>query len=289
MGTIEKQEPTTRRGQMDYIVQRLTQFGVRINPSSRFGRAQRALRRPDIIQPNDPDYQIALESIRDNYQLRLIVDTMDAHRESKAFKDAAKLLRKDLALPQDELKDTPGRNYQFQLYVAALCTNSGLATRHEEPDITCDVVGTAFGIAAKRLKTTDSLEANIKEAAAQIACAGHQGIIALDMTIAQNPANRRVMSTIESQLYLHLSHAQSYEMFEKHGKRIRELVDGKNVLGVWTYVSTLRLMRDRTWSHDCWSFWFDTTTNAEQAILFEQFQHWFLKGVRNLNDLTEPN
>jgi len=141
MGIIEKRGPTTRREQADYIVERLTQFGVKINPSSRIGRAQRVLRRPDIIQPDDPDYQIALELIRDNYQLRLIVDTMEAHRGSKAFKQATHLLRKDLALPQDELKDTPGRNYQFQLYVAALCTNAGLATRHEEPDVTCDMPG----------------------------------------------------------------------------------------------------------------------------------------------------
>jgi hypothetical protein len=58
------------------------------------------------------------------------------------------------------------------------------------------------------------------------------------------------------------------------------------VLGVWTYESTLRLMPDRAWSHDCWSFWFDMTKNAEEDALFEQFQKTFLKGVRNLNDLT---
>jgi hypothetical protein len=286
MGTIEQGEPTTRRRQADYIVERLTQFGVRINPSSRIGRAQRVLRRPDIIQPDDPDYQIALESIRDNYQLRLIVDTMDAHRESKAFKDAMYRLRKDLALPQNELEDTPGRNYQFQLYVAALCTNAGFPTRHEEPDVACDVDGTTFGVAAKRLKTIDSLEVNVKEAADQISNAGFPGIIALDLTIAQNPTNRRVMSAIESQWYSFLSDARSRELFKKHGDRIREVVDGKNVLGVWTYVSTLRLTLDGAWSHDCWSFWFDTTKNAEEDALFEQFQKRFLKGVPNLNDLS---
>lgn len=289
MGVTEKQEPTTRREQADYIVEHLTRIGVKINPSSRIGRAQRVLRRPEIIQPDDPDYQIALESIRDNYHLRLIVDTMEAHRESKAFNDAADILRKDLALPQDELKDTPGRNYQFQLYVAALCTNAGLPTRHEEPDITCDVDGTTFGIAAKRLKTIDSLETNVKAAADQIAGAGFSGIIALDLTIAQNPTNRRVMSAIESQWYPCLSDARSRDLFKKHGDRIRKLVDGKNVLGIWAYVSTLRLTPDRTWSHDCWSFWFDTTTNSQEDALFEQFQKGFLKGVPNLNDLTEAN
>ena len=289
MRNSERREPATRREQADYIVGRLTEFGVRIDPSSRIGRAQRVLRRPDIIQPEDPDYEFVLESIRDHYQLRLIVDTMDAHRDSKAFIDAAYLLRKDLALPQDELRDTPGRNYQFQLYVAARCTNAGLPTRHEEPDIACDVDGDTFGIAAKRLKKIDSLEANVKDAAGQIAGAGFPGIIALDLTIAQNPTNRRVMSGIEGQLYSCLSDARSRELFEKHGNPIRKLVDGKNVLGLWTYESTLRLMPEGTWSHDCWSFWFDTTTTPQEDALFEQFQKAFLKGVPNLNDLTDAS
>jgi hypothetical protein len=286
METFEKREPTSRRAQADYIVERLTQFGVRINPSSRIGQAQRALRRPGIIQTDDPNYQIVLESIRDNYQLRLIVDNMDAHRESKAFKDAMYLLRKDFALPQSKLENTPGRNYQFQLYVAALCTNAGIPTRHDEPDVVCELAGMTVGIAAKRLKTIDSLDVNVKGAADQISNAGFPGIIALDLTIAQNPTNRRMMSAIESQWYSVLSDARARELFTKYGDRIRELVDGKNVLGVWTYVSTLRLRPDRSWSHDCWSFWYDTTKNAEEHALFELFQSGFLKGVPNLNDLT---
>lgn len=289
MGTSEKQELMTRREQADYIVDRLTQFGVNLRQSSRIRRAQRALNRLDIIEHNDPDYQIVLESIRDNYQLRLIVDTMDAHRESKFFKEAMYFLRNDMALPQDDLRDTPGRNYQFQLYVAALCTNAGLSTRHEEPDITCDVEGATFGIAAKRLKTINSLEANVKKAANQIAGAGFPGIIALDLTIAQNPTNRRMVSAIESQCYSYLSDARMRELLKKHGDRIRKLVAGKNVLGVWIYVSTLRLTPEQTWSHDCWSFWFDTTKNINEIALFEQFQEGFLKGVPNLKDLTEAN
>jgi ribosomal protein L31 len=45
-------------------------------------------------------------------------------------------------------------------------------------------------------------------------------------------------------------------------------------------------MPDRTWSHDCWSFWFDKTKNAEEDALFEKFQKRFLKGVPNLDNLT---
>jgi hypothetical protein len=110
MGATVKREPQTRLEQAEYVVERLTEFAVRINPSSRIGKMLRVLRRPGIIEPEDPDYAIVLESIRDMYQLRLIVDTMGVHRQSPEFRVAADLLRKDLALPQDNLKDTPGRN-----------------------------------------------------------------------------------------------------------------------------------------------------------------------------------
>lgn len=76
--------------------------------------------------------------------------------------------------------------------------------------------------------------------------------------------------------------------FKKPGDRIRELVDGKNVLGVWTYMSTLRQMPDRTWSHDCRVLWFDTKT-AEEDALFDQCRRTFFEGVHNLRDLTEVN
>ena len=286
MGATTKREPQTRREQAEYVVERLTDFGVRINPSSRIGRMLQILRRPEIIEPDDPVYPIVLESIRDMYQLRLIVDTMDAHRESREFRVAADLLRKDLALPQDERKDTPSRNHQFQLYVAARCTNAGLPTRHEEPDVTCDVEGTMFGIAAKRLKTIGALDENVKDAANQIRRAGIPGIMALDLTLAQNPTNRRITSSLESQLYVHLSHRKYNHLFDKNAERIRQLVAGKGVLAVWVFESTLRLMKDRTWSHDCWSFWFGTTKNEKEDRLLGQFQAGFLSGEPNLIDYT---
>ena len=286
MGATPKREPQTRREQAEYVVERLADFGVRINPASRIGRMLQILRRPEIIEPDDSDYSIVLESIRDMYQLRLIVDTMDSHRESHEFRVAADLLRKDTALPQDAHKNTPGRNHQFQLYVAALCTNAGLPTRHEEPDVTCDVKGTTFGIAAKRLKTIAALDENIRDAAEQIRRAGIPGIIALDLTLAQNPTNRRITSSVESQLFVNLSHAKNNDLFNRNCDSIRRQVAGKGVLSVWVFESTLRLMEDRTWSHDCSSFWFDTTKDGMEDRLLDQFKSRFLRGVPNLVDYT---
>jgi hypothetical protein len=281
-----RREPQTRLEQAEYVVERLTDFGVRINPSSRVGRMLRTLRRPEIIEPDDLDYGVVLESIRDMYQLRLIVETMDAHWESRQFRMAANFLRKDLALPQDERKDTPGRNHQFQLYVAALCTNARVPTRHEEPDVTCVVGGTTFGIAAKRLKTIESLGENVKDAANQIRKVGIPGIIALDLTLAQNPTNRRITSSLESQFYVHRSQAKNYDFFTKYGESIRQWVAGKGTLAVWAFESTLRLMKNRTWSHDCSSFWFDTAKGTTESQFLDQFRAVFLSGVPNLIDYS---
>ena len=283
MGTTNE-EPKTRCEQAKYIVERLRDVDLRINPSSRIGRMLQILCRPETIDPDDSDYPIILESIRDMHQLRLIVDTMDAHSESQKFRNAVNFLRKDCALPQDERKDAPGRNYQFQLYVAALCTNAGIPTQHEEPDVTCVIQDTIFGIAAKRLKTIEALESNVRKAADQISRAGMPGIIALDLTLAQNPTNRRITSPLESQLYVPLSHAKSNDLFDKNGESIRQLVAGKGVLAVWTYESTLRWKEDRSWSHDCSSVWFGTTKDETEDRLLDQFRARFLSGVPNLND-----
>ncbi|CAN5415341.1 hypothetical protein BH10PLA2_BH10PLA2_34460 [soil metagenome] len=281
-----KGEPQTRREQADYIVDLLSGFGVRISPSSRIGRMQRVLNRPEVIEPDDADYEIAVESMRDMYQLRLIVDTMDAHRDSRGFRDSVNFLRKDAALPQDDHADSPGRNYQFQVYVAALCTRAGLPTWHEEPDIRCDLDGAMFGIAVKRPKTVNAMEKNIKEAADQIRLAGMPGMIAMDLTVAQNPTNRRITFSSESQLYVQMSHAKLRALFEKKGEKIRQLIAGKGVLAVWVFESSIRLMPDRKWSHDCWSLWYDTTADEAELSVLEKFRPRFLSGVPNLVDFT---
>jgi hypothetical protein len=46
------QQLWTRREQAEYVVDRLTAFGVRINPCSRIGRMLRILRRREIVEPD---------------------------------------------------------------------------------------------------------------------------------------------------------------------------------------------------------------------------------------------
>ena len=151
--TPHNREPRTRVEQAAYVVERVQSLGVRIHQASRLKLMLRTLEKGDI-ESDDGRYPIALESIRDMNQLRLIVDQMEAHRENSKFRASVEKLLKDAVLPQDGNSNTPGRDTQFELYVAAICLRAGmLPVDYDEPDITCFVEGTKFGIAAKRLKT----------------------------------------------------------------------------------------------------------------------------------------
>jgi hypothetical protein len=279
--------PKTRVEQAEYVVKRLAELGVTINPSSRIGRMLRVLRRPERIMPDDPDYSLAIESIRDMYQLRLIVDTVGAHRNDLEFRKAVNILKKDLAFPE-EGEQSPGRNYQFQLYLAALCTNAGHPTRHDEPDVQFDFEGATFGIAAKRLRTFSSLEEHLKDGADQLRRAGYPGLIALDLTIAWNPTNQRLQSPLQAQLYGYVFSAKVRTFVADYGDKIRSFVAGKGVLSILLFESILRVTPEPNWTQDLWTFWLPTTENETREILLRKLQRGFLSGVPNLVDMTEP-
>ncbi len=159
----QNREPQTRVEQAAYVVERVQSLGVRIHPASRLMLMLRTLEKGHIDY-DDRRFPIALESIRDMYQLRLIVNQMGAHRDNPKFRTSVEKLLKDAALPQDGSSNTPGRDTQFELYLAAICLRARLLpVDYDEPDITCDVEGLKFGIAAKRLKSLDRFEDRVKE------------------------------------------------------------------------------------------------------------------------------
>ena len=141
-----KREPKTRREQAEHVVERLRGFNVRINASSRIGRMLGILRRTETIEPDHPDYPIVLEFIRDMYQLRLIVDTMDAHRGSREFHMAVSLLRKDCHSRRTNARTLQAAITSSSSTSRLICTNGGIPTRHIEPsDVICDIEGGMLG------------------------------------------------------------------------------------------------------------------------------------------------
>jgi len=275
----------TRTEAAAYVIAQFRELGL--ETPSRLVEMHRVLGRGNVPF-EDPDFFTALESLRDLHQFLFIFDHLRIHSDNPQFGNEVKHLLNDSALPQHDLKNSPGRDRQFQLYLAAICQNAGLVpVGYEEPDVTCFVDGTKFGIAAKRLKSRKSrqFKNRVQEGADQLKRQGLPGIVALDLSLARNQSNRPIISQIESLMYPMIAYAKNKQLSDEHGDEIRRLVAGTGVRAVLVMESTLRLRPDRQWWHDGMLSWVPTTRDDEQADpLFEAFYNGFLKGVPNLED-----
>src|SRR5262245_51039241 len=154
MGNVDP-ENLMRRSRAEnatYVVDQVRSLGLVPHPTSRLMQMHRALNRGHV-HCDDPDFPAALEAERDLQHLGFAFDQMHAHRDKPKFRALVKRLLKDSVLPQDNRENSPGRDAQFELYLAAICQKAGLLPVDcAEPDVTCTVEGAKFGIAAKRLK-----------------------------------------------------------------------------------------------------------------------------------------
>jgi hypothetical protein len=289
--TSMQSKPQKKVERAAYIFERVESLGITISPASRLWQMLRILN-TGHIEYNDVRFPIALEAIKDMHQLGLIVDEMDAHRNDERFVANVRKMLLDAATPQDVNSNTPGRDTQFELYLAAIALRAGMSpVEYEEPDVTCNVEGIKFGIAAKRLKSLDRFEERVKQGAKQIRRANFPGIIACDLTIARNPENRPITSSIQSQLSILTGMAKNRQLFERHEQNIHKWVANAGVRALLVFEFTYRVSPgSNSWIHEGMMCWFPTTENNESAASeLSAFQRQFLKGIPNLNDLTEAS
>ena len=274
----------TRTEAAAYVIAQFRELGV--EPPFRVAEMHRVLSRGNVPF-DDPDFLTALESLRDLHQLMFIFEQLHTHRDNPRFQKVVEHLLNDSVLPQYD-KDSPGRDRQFELYLAAICQNAGLVpVDFEEPDITCFIDGTEFGIAAKRLKSRkpSQLEKHVRKGADQLRQQGLPGIVALELSLSRNQSNRPIISQIRSQMHLMIADAKNRQFRDKHGDAIRGWVADTGVRAVLVIETTLRLRPDRQWWHDGMLSWVPATLDDEQPEpLFKAFYDGFLKGVPNLED-----
>ena len=281
-------EPETYAERADYVVNKLKSLGVSVAPSSRLMQMKKVLE-AGYIDYHDARFPIAIESMRDMYQLQLIVEQMASHQENEKFLESAQKLLKDNSVPHNSGAHTPGRDTQFELYLAAVCLRAGMLVDYEEPDVNFVADGTKFAIAAKRLKNIDRFEDRTKYAIRQVQETGRPGIVALDLSLAWNPTNRPITSVLQSQLLPMISDTRNRQLFGRFQDKIERWVNGTHVRAVLAFEFTLRVNKDNSgWIHDGWTFWFPTTAghdNAETEL--KVIQRSFLSGIPNLNNLSK--
>lgn len=287
MPTFDRQ---TRASNATWVIEQVRELGLNPHPSSRLMRMCRTLNR-GFVAYEEKDFSIALESMRDMQHLGFVFEQLRTQRSDPEFLAIVKRVLKDSALPQQDLEKSPGRDKQFELYLAAICQHAGLLpVACAEPDVTCVADGIGFCIAAKRLKSFKSLKEHISKAADQIAKSKRPGVITLDLSLAWNRKNAPVTSQLHSQMLVDIMHQRAWKLFNDHRQDIYEWVADQGVLAVVAFDFATRVVPEQKWAHEELMTLFETTHKDEQAVrLFRAFNEGFLRGFPKLLDMTEDD
>lgn len=173
---------TTVAGAARHVRAFIESMGIRCHPQCRISQMAIALSEDRLIQPSEKGFPVALEGFRDILILYFAITQLDGHVDSEILRDKFRSATKDHVHPQDDLKESPGRDVQSELYVATIARKAGLNPRLEEPDILCELHGMPLGVAVKRVKNEKQFEKRFRKAVKQIEGAGVRGVIAVDLS-----------------------------------------------------------------------------------------------------------
>ena len=143
-----------------------------------------------IVHNDDRNWHTFVQSLKDVQEYWFIIQILGARLLQSPFLDAFACSLDDSTHPMDSGESTPGRNRQFELYLAAIADRAGL-TVDRSGSAGADWIVTApsrrWSLEAKRIKNFKKLEKHIRKAAKQIATSQIGGMIAVDISLAANP------------------------------------------------------------------------------------------------------
>ncbi|MCZ6835826.1 MAG: hypothetical protein O7G85_08635 [Planctomycetota bacterium] len=223
----------------DFVLDRIRALGFKLHPESRLMKMRNVLFEDDSpreLDPNDIDFAIALEALRDFLHFGFIFDHFDPSLDGEA-KQRLNIALQDCHLPQDNLENSPGRDAQFELFVAAICSRAQfIPVKFAEPDIQVVIPGPEFpegsqifGIAAKRIKSVGNFEKNVRKASKQIKKSDLPGVIAIDTSVALNRDNEAIVKPMELDRFRKLHNKGLRRFIDDYYKRIQEWVRTKGV------------------------------------------------------------
>ena len=225
----------TRAENATFVIESIKAMGLQVPGGSRLMQMYCTLTDANrqLILPDGRDFQTAVEAERDMQVLAFVFDMAAAHPTDQKFYDLIKRVLGDSVLPQDNRNQSQGRDFQFELFVAAICQNAGLApVERKEPDVTCVAQGVKYGIAAKRIKSAGNLHRRISKAADQVGKAGFPGIIVLETSLLFNPDNTRITSPVSDDNFGRLYHGALCRCISRYADAIHKWVHGKGVRGL---------------------------------------------------------
>lgn len=228
----------------------ISETGVSLHPASRIARQLDDVeamvnflldQRPTLKLSSDADYAIS-----DLDQLHTIMRWLRGPHEDQGIRELVAMFLQDAASPY-AAAETPGRDAQFELLVAAACRRATyLIRRIDPPDfVITPLVGKAgslgeLGLAVKRVKKEKQLQKRLREANDQLSRT-HPGIIAVDVSMLVNPSGQ-LLNVLEGDAGIDQVAWLVDQYLEPRLRTLATCVDPRSTLGVLFYAS-LRIGR----------------------------------------------
>lgn len=268
----------------NYVLNQFVCFGLEVPEGSRIRNMYSAVCNDDgssrgLIPENDPNFDMAREALRDFSQLEFFFDQIRNEQQKAKYTPILNRIIGDSVLPQNDEKNSPGRDAQAEAFVFAVCKNARTNPLFEEPpDITCQVKGRKYGVAVKRIKNLSKIRTRLVKGARQMYESGLPGIISVELTIAVNPENYSIITNENEQ--------KVRQWWIKKMRQItnRELEDvqNKKVRGIFLHEHCPVRFPDGQYSLRSMTYGISTAKNGKQEEEWEQFKVAFIKALPNL-------
>lgn len=168
------------------------ELGIDVHQASRFPTYVRVFNQPrsgTVIDHDHPRWSDAQRSLHDVTEMHFILQQFYSRRKTEeliAWLPVIDRAMKDPSAIDDPKTNSPGRDHQWELLVAACAIARGFKVTYKEPDLLVDPGDGPWAIACKRIKTMKTLSQHIRKAIDQVYLSGIRGFVAADMTIATN-------------------------------------------------------------------------------------------------------
>jgi hypothetical protein len=185
-----------------------------------------------IVQDSHPQWRIFMQSLKDVQEYWFVIEILKERLVEPPFLDRLARSLKDPIHPVYSGASTPGRNAQFELFLAAIATRAGLAVGQLDDagaDWILSLSAKHWSLEAKRIKSPSKMEKRFREAANQIVKSRIGGVIAMDISLVGNP-NCKPLARFRTNTEISTAHAARMDAFiREYQQPMRRWIGPANV------------------------------------------------------------
>jgi hypothetical protein len=210
---------------------RLESWGIRISPHSRLRAYERRLRSLGADYVPIPE-DIALQIMFDLREIDEITEIVEHFRVAPLPAAIAKLSKivSGVEHPDEEPQST-ARDTQYELFLHTMFQRSPIKSKLGEPDLILTWKGVRFALEAKRPKSDNSFDDNLRKAANQLEQRSTPGIVAISLDQVLRPRGNH-LRVPRPELMAEFPATLIEQFIAAHNMVIDKRTHGKNVAAI---------------------------------------------------------